>query len=168
MSADNYKINRHRVGLERVQRCHLDIDCEPMEFSEFTIAAMLQDLADGWPETHFAFVMRGLANALRGEDDNHKLILKRAKQGKWRSPADREIQSRRHIAWTLRVERLQKQGWPKDAAVHRIAETTSFSVATIYAGLAERDAFARVARSIADFHSRVGTRMPTLNESEIS
>ena len=75
--------NKYRVDLERVQRIQLGIDSEPMEFSEVTIADMLQEVAD---ERHFeteAFVLRALANALRGDDDHHHLVLKQNRPGKW-------------------------------------------------------------------------------------
>ena len=132
-------LNKHSVDLERVQRIHLDIDQEPMDFSEESLAQMLQDIADDRPAGHQAFVLRAVANALRGEDSNHRLVLRQSRRGKWQSPSDDHARRRQTIAWMLRLDRLQNEGWQTDAAVHRIAETTGNSVATVYARIsAER------------------------------
>lgn len=132
--------NKHRVDLERVQRIHLGIDQEPMEFSEESLAQMLQALADDRPTDHSAFVLHALARALRGEDDNHRLVLKQAKRGKWNSPSDEFALRRQSLAWRLRLERLRNEGWQTEAAIHRIAETTGNSVSTVYARIsAEKD-----------------------------
>ena len=40
-TVDQVSLRKHRVGLERVQRIHLGIDTEPMEFSTETLADML-------------------------------------------------------------------------------------------------------------------------------
>ncbi|WP_149036465.1 hypothetical protein [Aurantiacibacter atlanticus] len=129
-------MHRHNVDLERVQRCHLGNDEEPMEFDENSIAQMLQKIADDLRWRPGAFELRALANALRGEDAHHKLILKQAQRGTWRSPSDEHSRRRQEIAWIVRLGRLEKQGWQTDAAIHRIAETTGNSVSSVYARIA--------------------------------
>lgn len=134
---DRWAANNHRVDLERVQRCHLGLDNEEMSFDEKSLANMLQELADNSPSHASTFAVRAIANALRGDDEHHALRLVQKKRGKWKSPAHDRTRHRQHLAWIWRLERLQEQGWGKEAAVHRIAETTGKSVATIYAGIAE-------------------------------
>lgn len=141
--------NAHRVNLERVQRIHLGVDSEPMEFSESTLATMLQDMADERPFETEAFVLRAVANALRGEDDHHKLVLRQRKRGAWKSPADDLVRHRQQVAWILRLGRLEAQGWQTDAAVHRIAETTGKSVSRVYAGIAEERHWQRELRAMS-------------------
>lgn len=134
---DSYPMNEHRVDLERVQRCHLELDDEPMRFDELTVAAMLQDLADESPFGHEAFVLRGVARALRGEDEHHKLVLRQTKKGKWESPADRSAKMIQHVSWLLEVDALESEGWQTDAAVHQVAAKYGQGVSTIYAGIKE-------------------------------
>lgn len=145
---DNMPFNRHSVNLERVQRIHLDIDDEQMTFDEQSIAHMLQELADEERYGHVAFVLAAVANALRGDDDHHKLILRQTKRGKWESPSENTTKIRQHLAWVIRLERLKAQGWQTDAAVHRIAETTGKSVAKIYAGISENKEMQEIYRSL--------------------
>lgn len=137
----HWKANKHRVDLERVQRIHLDIDQEPMEFSEESLAQMLQTLADERPTEHSAFVLHAVANALRGEDENHRLFLKQTKRGTWNSPSDEHARRRQTLAWLVRLDRLRNEGWQIDAAIHRIAETTGNSVSTVYARISAERAF---------------------------
>lgn len=145
--------NRHKVNLERVQRLHMGLDQEPMAFDEDTLADMLQGLADADPTGDAAFALAALANALRGEDDHHRLRLQQVKRGKWQSPSDGVARHRQHCAWILRLDRLQQQGWQTDAAVHRIAETTGNSVSRIYAGIAEEREWQKLLRTSPRFHS---------------
>lgn len=140
---------RHGVGLERVQRSHLGIDDEPMLLSEATLADMLQDVADELRHGHAAFVIAAVANALRGADTHHKLTLHQTKRGKWLSPSDHTARKRQHLAWIIRLGRLQRDGWQTDAAVHRIAETTGNSVSRVYAGIAEENEWQAEATKIA-------------------
>ena len=144
----DYPMNRHNVDLERVQRIQLGIDVESMEFSEESVAQMLQEMADERPAGHSAFVLRSLANALRGEDRNHRLVLKQTKRGKWVSPSDDHTRRRQNIAWLWRLDRLQNEGWQTDAAIHRIAETTGNSVATVYARISSERAWQSEIQSI--------------------
>lgn len=148
----DWPANRHKVSLERVQRLQLGLDDEPMAFDEESLADMLQSLADADPRGRAAFVLTALANALRGEDDHHRLRLHQAKRGKWQSPSDRVARHRQHCAWFVRLHRLQREGWQTDAAIHRIAETTGNSVARVYAGIAEERAWQEVLRDFPKVH----------------
>ena len=133
--------NCHSVDLERVQRIELGLDDEPMEFDERSLAAIVQKVADDRPYELGAFILRAIANALRGEDANHKLVLRQTRRGTWKSPADRRAKGRQQLAWIIRLDRLRAEGWPTDAAIHRIAETTGNSDSTIYAGIAQQKAW---------------------------
>lgn len=148
--------NRHKVNLERVQRLHLGLDQEPMAFNEGTLADMVQAIADADPTGDAAFVLAALANALRGDDEHHRLRLQQAKRGKWQSPSDGVARHRQHCAWILRLDRLQRQGWQTDAAIHRIAETTGNSVSRVYAGIAEEREWQELLRTFPRFHSETG------------
>lgn len=147
----DWPANRHWVGLERVQRNHLGLDDEPMAFDEGTLADMLQSIADADPLGQAAFVLRALANAFRDQDDDHRLRLHQKRRGKWPSPSERLERHRLHAAWILRLHRLQRDGWPTDAAVHRIAETTGNSVSRVYGGIAEERAWQELVRSFPNF-----------------
>lgn len=134
---DSMPLNKHKVDLERVQRCHLELDDEPMQFDEQTLASMLQDLADESPFGHEAFVLRAFARALRGEDEHHKLVLRQTKKGRWKSPAERTAKIVQQATWLVAVHTLESEGWQTDAAVHQVAQDNGVSVSTIYAGLSE-------------------------------
>ena len=142
--------NKHGVDLERVQRIHLGIDQEPMDFSEESLAEMLQKLADERPTDEGAFVLRALANALRGKDDNHQLHLKQVKRGTWKSPSDELTRRRQAWAWMLRLERLKNEGWEREASIYRIAETTGNSVSTVYSRIAEEKALQTKMQNFAE------------------
>lgn len=133
--------SKHIVDLERVQRIQLGLDDEPMDFNEQTLADMIQRVVDENPYHSQAFIMRALANALRGDDDHHRLHLRQKARGRWESPSDYRARHRRHTAWLIRLHRLRASGWQTDAAVHRIAETTGTSVSAVYAGIAENRAW---------------------------
>lgn len=148
--------NRHKVDLERVQRLQMDLGQERMTFDEYTLADMLQTIADANPEGEAAFVLAALANALRGEDDYHRLRLHQIKRGKRQSPSDGLVRHRQHCAWIVRLHRLQLQGWQTDAAIHRIAETTGNSVSRIYAGIAEEREWQDLLANSPHFHSEMG------------
>jgi len=144
-------MNRHGVNLERVQRCHLDLDEEPMDFSEKTIADMLQDVADTLRHGHEAFVCSAVANALRDSDGHHKLSLNQKQRGKWKSPADQQEMRLKHLYWLVEVDKLEAEGWPTDAAVHHVAAQQGVSVATVYGGMRDTKLQRETARAIADF-----------------
>lgn len=145
-----FSLNNHNVDLERVQRCHLGLDDEVMEFSERSIALMLQDLADELRYGHEAFVLRAVANALVGIDPHHRLTLKQIRPGRWDSPADSRARHRQHLAWIVRLHRMQEKGWQTDAAIHQIAHTTGKSVSRVYAGIAEERRWQDVLRAGLD------------------
>lgn len=134
---DDWHQNRHKVNLERVQRIYLGLEDEQMPFDEASLADMLQGIADDNPTGEAAFVLAAFANALRGEDEYHRLSLRQVKKGNWQSPSKQHAKRRQQLAWIVRLERLQREGWQTDAAIHRIAETTGKSVSAIYAGIAE-------------------------------
>lgn len=133
--------SRHNVNLERVQRIHLDIDTEHMEFDEMSLANMLQEMADARPFEIEAFVLRALANALAGTDPHHQLRLRQVNRGKWQSPSAQHARKRQNLAWLFRLDRLQQQGWQVDAAIHRIAETTGHSPSHVYSRIKEERAW---------------------------
>ena len=137
---NNISIRKHGVALERVQRCHLGIDCEPMEFNEATIADMIQDIADGRVE-HDAFALHAVARALRGLDDHHVLILKQKKPGKWESPTEHEAKANRELSWLYTLGAWERDGMKTEAAVARLAELAGVSRATVFAGVRNAEKF---------------------------
>lgn len=127
--------NTHGVDLERVQRIELGIDSEPMEFNEGTIAYMLQALADDRPFETEAFVLRALVNALRGNDDHHRLVLRQKKPGKWESPTEHEERWNRDMSWLWTLGSLERAGMKTEAAIARISELSGASRAAVFAGV---------------------------------
>src|SRR5436190_11836183 len=79
---DAISLRRHGVDLERVQRIHLDIENEQMDFTAVTVAQMLQDVADQCDENN-AFTIHAVVRALLGKDEHHFLELKQKKPGKF-------------------------------------------------------------------------------------
>lgn len=141
---DKYSLasmNGHGVGLERTQRIHQGIDSEPMEFSEETLAAMVQDLADDLGTGHKAFVLRAIANALSGRDDHHKLVLRQKKPGKWVSPTEYEESLNREMSWLWTLGAWEKQGMKTEAAVAKISELSGSSRAAVFAGVKKAEKF---------------------------
>lgn len=150
--------NRHGVNLERVQRIELGIDNEPMAFDEATVAAMLQKLADERPYETEAFVLRALANALRGDDEHHRLVLKQKKPGKWESPTEFEANRNREMSWLYALGNFEKQGIKTEAAVAKIAEDFDVSRATVFAGVKRAEEFLDRAWNIGSEKPRFGPR----------
>ena len=130
-----FKGNNHGVDLERVQRIELGIDGELMEFSEGTIADMLQKMSDERPFESEAFVLRALANALRGEDDHHRLILQHKKRGKFLSPTETEARHYQDISWLHTLANREKMGDKTEAGIAFIAEHWNVSRASVFAGI---------------------------------
>lgn len=151
-------MNRHSVNLERVQRCHLGIDDEPMQFDEASIADMLQDVADTLRYGSEAFVLRGIANALRGNDDHHSLVLRQVKRGKWKSPSERTERLTQQINWAIDLGKLEADGWQTDAAVHRVAELAGVGVSTVYAGIKEQQCWKDHLKEISQILDLKGKR----------
>lgn len=131
---NSISIRKHGVGLERVQRIHLDIDSEPMNFSELTIADMVQDIADRTFEED-AFTLHAIARALRGLDDHHLLILKQKKRGKWKTPTESDAQYNREMSWLYTLAAWEREGMKTEAAIAQIAERASVSRATVFQGV---------------------------------
>lgn len=133
-------IRRHHVNLERVQRIHLDIEDEPMEFSAETIAQMLEDIAEKCFE-HEAFLIRGIINALIGEDHNHLLVLKHKRRGKFVSPTESSARHNRQRAMLYHLAELERQGVKTEAAVAELASLTGLSRASVFAEIRAAEQF---------------------------
>ena len=142
-------VRQHGVSLERVQRIHLGIDAEPMAFSEETLASMIADIAEQCGDDE-AFVLHAVVRALRGEDDHHRLTLRQSRRGRWQSPTEDRVKHRQHLAWVIRLDRMKARGWPTEAAIHQIAQTTGKSVSKVYAGIAEEERYQRWLRETAE------------------
>lgn len=133
-SLDKIDLRQHKVSLERVQRIHLNIDDEKMEFSALTLAAMLADIADRSDEDE-AFLLRGVVNALRGDDEHHELILKQRRKGRFVSPTAYSATHNRNRVWLSRLAYLENEGWPTEAAVQEIATKAGVKRATVFAAI---------------------------------
>lgn len=127
-------LREHRVGIERVQRIHLGIDSEPMDFNEQTLANMIQDVADECDEDS-AFTLHAVARALRGEDDDHHLVLRQNRPGKWQSPTEFEEKASQEMSWLWTLAALERQGTKTEAAIAKIAQLSNVSRATVFAGV---------------------------------
>jgi hypothetical protein len=144
---DDRLVRNHIVDLERVQRIHLGVDSEPMEFTADTIADMVQDIADN-SFTHEAFTLHAIARALRGLDDHHILVLRQKKRGKWESPTEHEKKHNREMSWLWTLGAWEHDGMKTEAAVARIAELANVSRATVFQGIRNAEAFLEHCREI--------------------
>lgn len=137
---DSVDLRHHKVELERVQRIHLGLDGEPMPFDAATIADMLQEVADRCDEDE-AFTLRAVVNALRGEDDNHVLVLKRKMRGRYIPPDEHEAAHNRRDMWLAWLAHLEKSGMKTEAAVAAIAENQKVSRATVFSEIRAAEVF---------------------------
>ena len=128
-------MRKHRYKLEAIQRTHLSNGLERMEFTAETVASMLQDIADCSSESN-AFLLHAVVNALLGKDDDHVLILKQKKPGKYRSPTEQEASYNRSMKWLWWLAHLEKQGIKTESAVAEIAEKEKVKRTTIFAEIA--------------------------------
>jgi predicted 3-demethylubiquinone-9 3-methyltransferase (glyoxalase superfamily) len=135
-------LRKHSVDLERVQRIHLGIDNEPMEFNETTLAKMIEDVADNCEENE-AFTLIAIAAALRGSDSNHRLILKQRKPGRWESPTEHEAHHAQIFSWLHTLANREISGEKTEAAVAWIADRWGVSRASVFAGVKEAEEFLR-------------------------
>lgn len=142
-------LRRHSINLERIQRIHLGIDSEPMEFSANTIADMLQQVADECDEDS-AFTIHAVVNALRGLDEHHVLQLKRKRRGRFVSPTEREEQTNRNLSWLHSLAKLEAEGMQTEAAIAKISDVWKVSRAAVYAGIAKAEDFYRTVDQIAN------------------
>jgi len=144
---DNIGLRRHRVGLERVQRIHLGLDDEPMEFNTGTIAQMLLEVADHCDDGE-AFTIRGVVNALLGVDENHVLTLQQRKRGKFVSPTESSAKHNRNQKWLHWLAHREREGIKTEAAVAEIAEVEGASRATVFAGIKAAEGFLQRGQSM--------------------
>jgi hypothetical protein len=142
-AAQPENLRRHSVDLERVQRLHLGVDDEPMEFSADTIAAMLQEIADVCDPAS-AFELHAVVRALEGKDAHHRLELKQVRRGKFASPAEH---FRRNMDWLNALAALEEQGVKTEAAIATIAEQAKCSRASVFAGIKEAEEICEVMRA---------------------
>lgn len=139
----------HGVNLERVQRIQFGVEDEPMLFDESTIANMLEKIArDAFPDD--AFVLFAVVEALRGNDEHHRLVLRQKKPGKWVSPTEFATRKERHRMWLYALGNWEREGIKTEAAVARIAELEGVSRASVFAGI--RDAEEDIERAWSLFH----------------
>lgn len=145
--ADRIDLRRHSVNLERVQRIHLGIDCEPMGFNAESIAAMLQKVADSC-DANEAFVIHAVARALLGLDQHHRLELKQQKPGQFKSPTKHEEHSAKLDSWLRQLAALEESGVKTESAVAEIAAEWSVSRAAVFAGIRETEASLEAAQKL--------------------
>lgn len=136
--AERATVRHHGVNLERVQRIHLGLDSEEMEFSNVTLAAMLADVAERCDDAD-AFTLYGFVSALLGNDRHHILTLKRTRKGKFVSPHERELTHNRNQKWLWWLAHLESKGMKTEAAVMTIAEAEKVSRATVFGGIREAE-----------------------------
>lgn len=145
---DSIPIRRHGVNLERVQRIHLGVDSEEMEFSAQTLADMLQEIADRIDEND-AFTIHAIVNALLGRDDHHELVLKQKKRGKFVNPTVHEAKRNRQMKWLWWLAHLENQGIKTESAVATIAKSEKASRAAVFNGVKEAEKFQAWGRDLA-------------------
>lgn len=145
--SDSIGVRKHYVDLERVQRIHLDLDDEPMEFSAETIAAMVQDVADNCNE-HEAFILHAVANALSGKDEHHVLLLQQNKRGRFVSPHEHRVTHIRNQHWLHWLAAMENDGVKTESAITEIARRFGVSRATVFSGIRQAEKFLETGRSI--------------------
>ncbi len=123
-----------------MQRLHLGLDDEPMNFDAATVARMLQDVADTCDENE-AFTLHAVVNALLDRDDHHVLVLQQKKRGKFISPAKTTAKHNRNQKWLFWLAHLEKNGIKTEAAVAEISESEGVSRATVFAGVKAAERF---------------------------
>lgn len=134
------------MALERVQRCHLDIDYEPMEFNADTLADMLSDIANDLEEPHAAFVLHGFVNALRGKDPHHELVLKQKRRGKFVSPTEHE--DRRNLTLTALhlLAEYEREEIKTESAIASVGKALKLSRAATFAAIKEAEEYLRLGK----------------------
>lgn len=142
------ELRTHTVPLEDVQRIHLDLDQEDqMEFSEATIAAMLQSVANEVSEAKAAKI-RGVVRALLGEDQHHRLELRLAKRGRHKMSHDYATERKRNQAWLEELAAFEREGLKTEAAIASIAEKWQASRASVFAGIRLAEQMLAMGRSV--------------------
>lgn len=144
---DGISIRTHGVDLERVQRIHLGLDSEPMEFSAETVAQMIQDVADNC-DAHNAFILHAVMRALRGNDDYHSLTLQQKKRGRFEAPDLQAAKHHRRRMWLHWLAHLESQGVKTEAAITEIGDKEGVSRATVFAEIRKAERFLEEGRSI--------------------
>lgn len=137
---DRINLRNHRVNLERVQRIHLGIDDEEMEFSEETIARMIDDVAANCDENE-AFTLCAISAALRGDDPYHRLQLKQKKPGRFENPTEHARKFNRNFMWLHTIAELELSGVKTESAIAEVADAAGVSRATVFAGLKDAEDF---------------------------
>jgi hypothetical protein len=133
------------VALERVQRLHLGIDEEEMEFSAATIASMLQEVADTCDESE-AFTIHAVVRALQGADEDHELVLKQKRRGKYVSPTEHVATHNRNMSWLRTLALRESQGVKTEAAIAEIAEKWGVKRASVFEGVRDAQRFLKAGR----------------------
>ena len=137
---DQISLRHHGVGLERIQRCHLGLDEEEMEFSAVTVAAMIQNVADQCDECD-AFTLHAVVNALLGKDKHHRLELRQRKPGKWVNPTIHSETHNRNQKWLWWLAHLETQRVKTESAIADIAKKEGVSRAAVFAGIRQAEQF---------------------------
>lgn len=144
---DGISLRTHGVGLERVQRVHLGLDSEQMEFSAQTVAQMIQDIADNCDEDN-AFILHAVVRALQGKDDCHTLTLQQKKRGRFEAPDLHEAKHNRRMSWLNWLAHLESQGVKTEAAITEIGEKEGVSRATVFAEIQKAEKWLEDGRKI--------------------
>lgn len=138
-----------RVGLERTQRILLDIDDEPMDFDEASIARMLKNVASNHDGLSSEFmVLHAVANALLGVDDDFRMKLIQKKRGKFKQPNVRQAEHERSMSILHSVANLEKKGWKTEAAVARMQEYFGISRAAVFADIKVAEEYLKSGREM--------------------
>lgn len=125
--------------LEYAQRDFLGLTDEPMEFSEKTIASVLEEIIT---ETDFIpnrMFLRSLVRALRGEDIAFRLKLVGKARGKFKSAADQADEREFQHSVYMHVLDRQIAGDPKEAAVASAAAHFKISRANVFKQMRDLD-----------------------------
>lgn len=141
-------LRKHSVNLERVQRIHLGLDDEKMDFSAETLAQMIEEIADNCPE-HEAFILMGVVNALRDSDADHRLELIAKKRGRYISPDRHSKNHHRNMLWLNWLAHLESKGIKTESAVAEICEKEGVSRATFFAAIKKAERFLEVGSTIS-------------------
>ena len=145
---EHIDLRHHGVGLERVQRIHLGIDSEEMEYSADTIAQMLQEVADRCDEDE-AFTIHAVVNALLGKDDDHRLVLRNKRRGKFITPTVHEAKHIRERRWLWWLAHLERKGVKTESAIMEIAAAEKVSRATIFNGVRSAERYQEWGRELS-------------------
>ncbi|PSO13633.1 MULTISPECIES: hypothetical protein [unclassified Sphingobium] len=146
-SLDSTDFLYHTVNLERVQRIHLNLDSEVMDFSASSVANMISDVADQCDE-HEAFILRAVVNALNGNDDHHELVLRQKKRGKFVNPTVHQEKHDRQMKWLWWLAHRENAGIKTESAIAEISSSEGVSRATVFGGIRAAEKFLDIGREM--------------------